>query len=263
MTRLPLAGKRIVVTRPKSQAAGLSALIREAGGEPLELPAIEIRDLANLAPFLSVADRLESFDCAIFVSGNAVRKALALLGERRGGRPWPAHLRVATVGGGSRKELEARGFIAVVAPSGRADSEALLALPEFTAVAGKRIAIFCGEGGRKFLGETLAGRGAVVEHAACYHRALPEAGGAQLAAAWKGGVVDAVLVSSGEGLANLLEMLGSEGPRRLAGTALFVPHPRVADEALRQGLERALVAGPGDAEMVAALVAYFGGASYN
>ena len=77
------------------------------------------------------------------------------------------------------------------------------------------------------------------------------------------GKVDAILVSSGEGLANLLEMLGGQGTQRLAGTALFVPHPRIAEEAARQGLGQALVAGPTDAQMAAALVAYFGGASYN
>jgi uroporphyrinogen-III synthase len=252
-----------VVTRPKDQAEGLSALIRQAGGDPLEIPALEIRDLADLAPFFAVADRLDSFDFAIFVSRNAVRRALALIGGRRGGRPWPAHLRVATVGSGSREELAAQGFSGVIAPTGQADSEALLALPEFSDVAGKRIAIFRGEGGRKFLGETLAARGALVEHAACYRRALPAAGGALLAAAWEGGKVDAVMVSSAEGFANLLEMFGGEGPRRLAGAALFVPHPRVAREASRQGLERVIVAGPGDAEMAAALVAYFSGASYN
>lgn len=260
---LPLAGRRIVVTRPAGQTATLSALIREAGGEPLELPAIEIRDLADLAPFHAVADRLESFDYGIFVSRNAVRKALVLLGERRAGKPWPALLRVATVGEGSRAELAAHGFATVIAPETQSDSEALLALPEFIDVAGQRIAIFRGEGGRKYLGETLAARGALVEHAACYRRALPEAGGAQLAAAWENGTVDAVLVSSGEGLANLLEMLGGEGPRRLGGTALFVPHPRIAGEAARLGLGQTIVAGPGDAQMAAALVAYFGGASYN
>ena len=263
MKCLPLAGRRIVVTRPAGQAQGLSALIREAGGEPLELPAIEIRDLADLAPFFAVADRLDAFDYAIFVSRNAVRKALVLLGERRGGRPWPVHLRVATVGSGSREELAAHGYTAVIAPAGQPDSEALLALPEFTDVAGKRIVIFRGEGGRRFLADALAARGALVEHAACYCRTLPEAGGAQLAAAWEGGKVDALLLSSGDALANLLQMLGTDGPQRLAGTTLFVSHPRVADEAARQGLGRSLVAGPGDAQMVAALVAYFGGASYN
>ena len=256
----PLAGKRILVTRPRGQAEGLSALIRKAGGEPLEFPAIEIRALADPGPFFAVADRLESFDIAVFVSRNAVREAIELLRARRGAKPWPVHLRLATVGSGSRAELQARGFSAVIAPPAQADSEALLALPEFTDVAGKRIVIFRGEGGRTLLGDTLGARGARVEHAACYRRALPEGGGAQFALAWASGAVDAVTVSSGEGLANLLEMLGEEGPGRLARAALFVPHSRVAEDAARRGLGRAIVAGPGDAEMAAALVAYFGGA---
>ncbi len=252
-----------MVTRPKGQADALSALIRQAGGEPLECPTLEIHDLADLAPFHAVVDRLDSFDAAIFISRNAVRRALALIDRRRDGKPWPAHLQVATVGSGSREELAARGFSGVIAPGAQSDSEALLALREFSDVAGKRIAIFRGEGGRRLLGDTLAARGALVEHAACYRRTLPAAGAALLASAWEGGKVDAVTLSSGEGLASLLAMLGAGNPGRLAGTALFVPHARVADEAARQGLERVIVAGPGDAETAAALVAYFGGASYN
>jgi len=259
MSALPLAGRRIVVTRPTGQAAGLAALIRSAGGEPLEIPALEIRELTDLAPFFAVVDRLDSFDAAIFVSRNAVRNALALMGGRR----WPAHLRVATVGNGSREELESHGITGVIAPGGQADSEGLLAMQEFSAVAGKRIAIFRGEGGRTLLGDTLAVRGALVEHAPCYRRAVPAGGAALLEAAWKNGKVDAVMLSSGEGLANLLAMLGSEASRRLAGVALFVPHPRIAVEAVRKGLKRPLVAGPGDAEAIAAVVAYFSGASYN
>lgn len=258
-----LAGRRILVTRPKGQADALSALIRQAGGEPIEVPAIEIGELADLAPFHAVADRLDAFDAAIFVSRNAVRKALALINARRGGRPWPAHLLLATVGSGSREELAAHGITGAIAPEGQSDSEALLALREFSAVSGKRIVIFRGEGGRTVLGDTLVARGARVEHAACYRRLRPPESGALLAAAWQGGKLDAVMASSGEGLANLLEMLGGEGPRRLARSVLVVPHTRVAAEAARYGLEQVVVSGPGDAQMVAALVAYFGGASYN
>jgi len=256
----PLAGRRILVTRPGGQGEGLAALIRAAGGEPLVAPAIEIRALTDLASFNAVADRLEAFDIAVFVSRNAVRYALALLRARRGAQPWPMHLRAATVGGGSREELEAHGFSGVIAPPARADSEALLALPELADVAGKRVVIFRGEGGRALLGDTLSARGARVEHAACYRRTLPADGSAALAAAWAGGALDAVTVSSGEGLANLLEMLGEADSRRLAETALFVPHARVAEEAARRGLDRVIVGGPADAEMAAALVAYFGGA---
>lgn len=259
MNGLPLSGRRIVVTRPSGQAETLLALIRQAGGEPLEIPALEIRDVRDLAPFNSVIERLDSLDMAIFVSRNAVRKAFALMGART----WPAQLRVAAVGNGSREELGAHGITDVIAPSGQADSEALLALQEFAAVAGKRIAIFRGEGGRTLLGDTLTARGALVEQAPCYRRARPAQSAAQLAAAWERGRVDAVTVTSGDGLANLLEMLGVDGPRRLAATTLFVAHPRVAVEAVRRGLKRPVVAGPGDAQMAAALVAYFGGASYN
>lgn len=250
----PLAGRRIVVTRPSGQAAGLSALIRDAGGEPLEHPAIEIRELNDPAPFRAVADRLASFDVAIFVSRNAVRRALALLGAT----PWPARLRVATVGMGSRQELETHGFSGVIAPSAQSDSEALLALPELANVAGRRIVIFRGDGGRQMLGDALAARGASVEYAACYRRLRPASGDA-LRRTWARGV-DALTVSSAEGLANCVAMLGDGAAPRLAAVPVFVPHARVAEEAARHGLGRAVVAGPRDAEMLAALVAYFGGA---
>lgn len=253
-----LAGKRIVVTRPSGQAEGLAALIRAAGGEALLHPAIEIRPLADETPFGGFADRLESFDFAIFVSRNAVQRGVELLRKRRGGKPWPAHLKVATVGQGSRAALEESGFAGVIAPASQSDSEGLLAMRELAGVRGKRVAILRGDAGRELLGEELARRGAVVEYVACYRRVRPERG--DLARAWARGV-DAVTVSSSEGLGNFLEMLGKDGAAQLARVALFVPHARVAAEAARLGLPKAVVAGPGNAEMAAALVAYFGGAS--
>jgi uroporphyrinogen-III synthase len=250
----PLAGRRIVITRPKEQAQHLAQLVREAGGEPLCIPAIEILPLADPAAFRAVADRLESFDLAIFVSRNAVRSALALLG----GKPWPAGLRVATVGQGSREELEARGFAGVIAPAAQSDSEALLALPELASVSARRIVIFRGDSGRGLLGEELGRRGASVEYAACYRRVRPAPG--ELPRLWQSGV-DAVTVSSAEGLENFLQMLGAEAVPSLASIPLVVPHARVAGQAAQRGLARVLVAGPRDAQMVAALVAYFGHAS--
>ena len=80
----------------RSRPQTLERLVRDAGGEPVCVPAIEIRDLDDLAPFHALADRLESFDLAIFVSRNAVRTALrsarrqavagAPAGRRRSGK---------------------------------------------------------------------------------------------------------------------------------------------------------------------------------
>jgi uroporphyrinogen-III synthase len=254
----PLAGKRIVVTRPREQAEGLAARIREAGGEPLFIPAIEIRDLADLGPFHVIADRLEEFDCAIFVSPTAVRKALRLLRARRGSRPWPVALRVAAIGRGSQRALQDEGVPGALAPMGQADSEALLEMPAFASPAGWRIVIFRGRGGRELLGETLAARGARVEYAECYVRAKPEARSGPIGGMeFPGAAVDAVTVTSGEGLVNLHEMLDERSREQLRQIPLFVPHARVAEQAAGLGVRKVSVCGPGDAEMMSALVAYF------
>jgi uroporphyrinogen-III synthase len=71
------------------------------------------------------------------------------------------------------------------------------------------------------------------------------------------GAIDAVTLSSGEGLANLHALLDARGREQLRGTPLFVPHARVAEQAAALGARKVTIAGPGDAEMLDALVAYF------
>jgi uroporphyrinogen-III synthase len=252
-----LAGRRILVTRPRELAQELATLIRAAGGEPLLYPALEIRDAADPAPARALLARLREFDLAVFVSPSAVRKAMELAEGRAqpvgpagpAEQVWPAGLRVAAIGAGTRRELEQRGFRDVIAPAGQEDSEALLALPELAGA--RRVAIFRGEGGREVLGDALAARGARVEYAACYRRARPAA------AAAPAGRIDAICVSSGEALRNLVALLGRE---RVGQASLFVPNARVAGIAREIGLREPVLAGPGDAQMLAALVAYFGDA---
>lgn len=251
-----LAGRTVVVTRPAAQARGLANAIERAGGRALLFPAIEIGDIGDPQPVYAILDRLETFDLAVFVSRNAVHKAFELLRTRRASG-WPPGLRVAAIGRGSALELERQGISNVIVPPGEADSEALLALPEFAAPAGRRVVIFRGAGGRELLGAALAARGARVEHAECYARARPQTDCAPLLAAWARGAVDAVTVSSGEGLANFHAMIGERGREWLMRTPLFVPHPRVAGAAAGLGADTVRTAGPGDSEVVAALVAYF------
>jgi uroporphyrinogen-III synthase len=230
-----LRGRGILVTRPREQAAGLARLIEQAGGRAILFPAIEIEDL----PPPSALANLERFDIAIFISPTAASKVMARLSA------WPSGLRAAAVGAGTRRELERHRMTKVISPRAGADSEALL--EELRDVAGKRIVIFRGEGGRELLGETLRQRGARVEYAECYRRRRP-------AASSSFEKPDAVTVSSAQGLANLFELLD---PAMLRSKPLFVPHPRIAEEARARGVREVLVAGPGDEQMLDALVAYF------
>jgi uncharacterized protein HemX/uroporphyrinogen-III synthase len=237
----PLQGRGILITRPAGQAERLVSLVEAAGGRPIAFPALEIEPLPELATPQG------NFDLVIFVSPTAVQCSA--------GRMHDSGARVAAVGSGTRRELEAHGFHDVLAPQEGGESEALLALPELHDVAGKRVLIVRGEGGREALADTLGARGAQVEYFECYRRILPRADAAPLAAAWDRGEVDAATVSSSQGLDNLVTLLGAA---RLAARPMFVNHARVAEHAREAGIPEPIVAGPGDEETAEALVAYFG-----
>jgi len=164
------------------------------------------------------------------------------------------------VGRGSAKELERFGVTGVIVPHERFDSEALLDLPELKDVTGQRVVIFRGEGGRELLGDTLSARGARLEYATCYRRVKPELDASCLLEAWAHGKLHAVVVTSGEGLRNLFDMVGEAGQTLLQRTPTLVPHPRIAAAARDLGLKNVIVGEPGDEKIVARLVQYFRGA---
>lgn len=253
----PLAGRTIAVTRPAAQTASLARAIEAAGGQALVFPVIEIAPVENEAELTAACADLDRFHLAFFVSPNAVEQALAYILPRR---PWPARLAVATVGKGSEAALARVGFASVIAPAAGFDSEAVLALPEFqaAAVAGRDVVIFRGDGGRDLLGDTLAAMGARVRYVTCYRRRIPDADPAPLLAAARAGTLDGLVLTSSEGVANLLAMLAGPGLGDLAAVPAFVPHPRIAEAARRAGFGRVVLTGPGDAGVLAALEAELG-----
>jgi len=240
----PLAGRGIVVTRPRELAAALAAAIEAAGGTPILFPTIAIEDV----PPPSALRRLDSYDLAVFVSPTAVQKVMAQVAK------WPERLPAAAIGSGSKRELERHGVRGVLAPEEGADSEALLGVPALHEVKGKRVVIFRGGAGRPLLGEALASRGAVVQYAECYRRALSSADPAAMLELWSRGEVHAVTVSSAEGLDNFVTLVGEA---YLAEIPLFVPHERVAARAAEHGARQVVVAGAADAAVLERLVAYF------
>jgi len=253
--RSPLAGKGIVVTRPAHQAQALARQIEGAGGRAILFPTIEIRDVEDLGPFTQLIDRLDEYDFAIFISPNSVERSMKLISARRG--TLPPGLKIATVGGGGVRALERFGITDVIAPQDRHDSEGLLDLPAFAVVSFKKIVIFRGVGGREYLSDALRERGAAVEYAECYRRLRPDPDVAPLVRAWGRGEVDAVTVTSSEGLRNLFDIVGETGRERLLHTPLFVPHPRIAEAAHGREVRTVIVTGPGDNGLLTGLSAYF------
>lgn len=250
-----LAGRTIVVTRPRAQAEPLMAAIAAAGGEALLFPLLEIAPATDPQPLARAVAAIDRYHLAVFISPNAVDYSLPAILARG---PWPPTLVPAAIGQGTVKALAAHGIAGCVAPRERFDSETLLTLPALqeAAVRGRAVVLFRGDGGRELLAETLRQRGAVVDCVACYRRSGPAGGGASLVAAWQAGRISALTVSSSEGLRHLVDLLDEPGRALLRATPVFVPHPRIAENATALGLTSVVLTGPADAGIVAGLCAY-------
>ncbi|OOG25050.1 uroporphyrinogen III synthase [Thioalkalivibrio denitrificans] len=230
----PLKGAGVLVTRPAHQADAFCRMVEAAGGVALRFPVMEIRAPRDSERLDAVIDALDDFDIAIFISPNAVSMALNRIHARR---HWPDHLRIGAVGRKSAQELARAGHAAHICPPRRFDSEALLAEAELQDVAGKRIVIFRGDGGRELLGDTLKERGAQVEYAEAYRRARPDADTGQLLHHWSRGELHLATSTSSEGLRNLFDMVGKLGRMWLRKTPLVVGSTRMVDTARELGFQ--------------------------
>ena len=249
-----LAGRAILVTRPVARAARLAALVREAGGDPVLFPTLEIVSISkNSDSSTQIDDRnVIDADLLVFVSPTAVEHAVAVFDALL-----PESVKVAAVGHATARALQARGVARVIAPEDGADSEALAALPDMQQLAGRRVLIVRGEGGRPWLADTLRARGATVEYLECYRRVRPDVDAAPLAARVIAGDIAAATITSREALDNLLAMLPAEARAAVLATPMFVVHPRLAGHARALGAREVVVTGAGDDAMVRELQAFF------
>lgn len=228
-----LTGISVLVTRPAHQSQHLCALIEGAGGHVVRFPVIEIAPPADPDAAARVVKQLDRFDIAIFISANAVDHGVALI--RRLWQPPPARLLLAAIGKTTAAHLARQWRQPDIGPAGGDNSEALLATAALRSVSGKRIVIFRGVGGRELLGDTLRTRGATVEYADVYQRIKPAPATMPLFADNSRGKIDCVVVTSNEGLENLLELAGDTGGSILLNTPLALLSQRGAALAAARG----------------------------
>lgn len=244
---------RVLVTRPEGRAAdALCAQVENAGYGAFRQPLLRVDGI----PGLSGAQRnlllnLDLYRHAIFISTNAV-----LFGMDRVEEYWtqlPVGVTWYAIGNATARELAGFGIDAVV-PDSSMTSEGLLALPGLEDVRDERILIFKGEGGRDALRKVLAQRGARVDELACYRRSLPDVPTGEFAAKLSDWKIDLILISSGEGLANMQLLLSPTETSKLKHMALIVPSERVAREARDAGFDQVVTAeNASDAAMLQAL----------
>jgi uroporphyrinogen III methyltransferase/synthase len=155
--RLPLAGKRIVVTREKG--GELSELLKRAGAQVIHFPTIKIKDNHKQLKGLS------KFDWLIFTSCNAVRFF------RNNLKKIPKNTKIACIGPATRKHLQGLG-IKTDLVSKIFSSTGLIAEFKKLNLLGKRFLIVRSDKGTKLLSQKLSDLSARVKEFYAY-RILP------------------------------------------------------------------------------------------
>ena len=235
----PLFGKKVLITRSRTQASQFRLLLEELGAQPVEIPAIQTVDLEDFTELDSALFRLGEFQWAIFASINAVDSVferLRLLGKDS--RAFGS-VKVGAIGPATSKALADRGITPDFVPS-RSVSEVVLSELEGMDWTGVPVLLPAADIGRDALARGLSQRGAKVERIAAY-RTIPTDGMAEKARSTLEQNVDFVTFTSSSTVQNLLSML--DGDRKaLERSKIACIGPTTAATAEQMGLRVDLVA---------------------
>lgn len=251
---------RVLVTRPDHQSDQLKQQLRAQGAEPVPFPLLRIEPIsetdAEYHPLKQKVLDLDLFQHVIFISPNAVRFGYDWIDQY-----WPQlplGIQWLAIGKQSADLLSNYGIDAYHSPLGY-DSEALLQSPALQTVSGDKVLIMRGQGGREKLADELRARGAEVSYAELYRRECPDYDIQETTDALFSQPLDAILISSGQGLENLLNIVTSHADKfsidSLIKCHLVVPSMRIKQQAEQAGFMRVTTAaGPDNQSMINALM---------
>ena len=104
--KLPLAGYKVLVTRPKELVSGMAKKLREQGAEVLELPAIGVKPVEDRTNLSRVFEKLDTYQWIAFTSPSGVRIFFELLMEAGKDIRALGQIKIAAIGRGTEKALK-------------------------------------------------------------------------------------------------------------------------------------------------------------
>ena len=251
----PLFGKRVLVTRSRTQSADLVELLERVGAEPVEVPTIEIQPVVNASDNDSVLARITEYDWVVFTSTNTVEQffgrldALGLDARQLHGS------RVGAIGTATATALRERGITADLV-SRESVSQSLIDDLGDRGVTGQNILLPGAKVRPERLRRGLEGLGAVVREVTLYRTVMPSGAGDRLCEALKVGV-DVVTFTSSSTVTNLMSLMDGDSTR-LGGAKVACIGPVTAETAKRAGLNVDIVADDSTAGgLVNAIVAHY------
>ena len=191
---VPLAGRRILVTRAAHQAGKLSDGLRSLGAEPVEVPVLEIQPPESFKALDAAIGALASYDWLIFTSTNTVQAILGRAKQIGVSLSLPDSVRVAAVGGSTADALRAAELPVSFIPKRYVAESLIDELAEDWA--GQRVLLARAAVARDVIPDALRTAGATVDVVDAYRNVLPEAAPALLRAALAAEINAATFTSS-------------------------------------------------------------------
>ena len=261
----PLAGRRVLVTRPEEQAREMVGAIALAGGEPVLVPMVALHAPESWAAVDRAIAELERYDAVLFTSANAVRY-FARRARETGRDVALDALRGRVVCVGARTARAAGEAGLDVAWVGRSDAGSLLeelASPGLEALApgrGRRYLLPVSALGRDVLPDGLRAAGAEVDEVVTYRNTRPDVDAGRLRRELCAGDYAALTFASPSAVHHLTELLDAESKAAMTRCTLAAIGSSTAEALRAAGFEVAVVPErPGGPELIAALAAHFAG----
>lgn len=213
----PLLGVRIVVTRPREQAAELVEGLQRYGAEVFTMPLIRIDDPEDSSGLDRAVASVEEYDWIVFTSVNGVERFWQSLRKAKRDTRWLAGISICAIGPATASAVRREGARADLVPE-RFVAEAVLEVMEDEVnLAGKRILIPRAEVAREVLPEELEKLGAEVDVVTAYRTVPDEQGVEGLRSIVRAGGADLITFTSSSTVTNYRELVGPDtGRTRIA-----------------------------------------------
>lgn len=229
---LPLAGKRIVITRAREGAGALADALTAAGADVVSIPTIEIRDPESWEPLDEAIRHLEDYDFLLVTSANGVRKFLARLKACGRSVDDLSELEIGAIGPATAGEFARAGVKVDFIPR-EYRAEGLLEALGGRDLRGKAFLIPRAKVARDLVPRVLAERGARVDVVEAYETVLPSISLAELDRLLSP-PPDVVTFTSSSTAANFVALLGEHRAQQLLSVAAVASIGPVTSETLRR-----------------------------
>ncbi len=164
----PLSGKRIVVTRTRTQAGVLSAQLEALGADVLELPTIRIEPPSDLRAFAELVQDAHAYDWIIFTSPNGVNAFFELFYKLYSDAREIGGAKIAAIGPATAQRIKDFRLHVDLQPEEYVAEAVVKEFAKQGGVENLRILLARAEKARDVLPKELTAMGAIVDEAFAY-----------------------------------------------------------------------------------------------